>query len=73
MIVPSQKLQQLYYLENIYFYSNVHKSDINTGKKRCGTTKHFLECYTSEGKFENLKIQLTESVNVPDNLLEQKL
>ena len=51
----------------------IHKSDINTGKKRCSTAKQFLECCTSEGKFDNLKIQLIESVNVPDILLEQKL
>ena len=31
----------------------IHKSDINTGKKRRGAAKHFLECCTSEGKFDN--------------------
>ena len=36
----------------------IHKSDINTGKKRCGRAKHLLECCNSEGKFDNLKIQL---------------
>ena len=36
----------------------MHKSDINTDKKRCGAAKHFLECCSSEGKFETLKIQL---------------
>ena len=51
----------------------IHKSDINTGKKRCSAAKHFLECCTSKSKFDNLKIQLIESVNVPDILLEQKL
>ena len=51
----------------------IHKSDINAGKKRCGAAKNFLECCTSAGKFDNLKIQLIEFVNVPDNLLEQKL
>ena len=45
----------------------------NTGKLRCGAAKHFLECYTSEGKFDNLKIQLIESMNVPDIFVEQKL
>ena len=44
----------------------IHRSDINTGKKRCGAAKHFLKCCTGEGKFHNLKIQLIESVNVPD-------
>ena len=48
----------------------VHKSEINTGKKRCGTAKRFLECCTNESKFDNLKIQLIESENVPNNLLE---
>ena len=51
----------------------IHKIDINTGKKRCGAAKHFLACCTSEGKFDNLKIHLIESVNVPDILLEQIL
>ena len=34
---------------------------------------HYLEYCTSGGKFDNLKIQLTESVNVFGNLLGQKL
>ena len=51
----------------------IHKSDINTGQKRCDAAKHFLECYTSEGEIDNLKIQLIESVNVPNILLERKL
>ena len=50
-----------------------HKSDTNTGKKRFGAAKHSLECCASEGKFDNLKIQLIESVNVPDILLGQTL
>ena len=33
----------------------IHKTCINTGKKRCGTVKYFLECCKSEGKFDNLK------------------
>ena len=48
-----------------------HKGDINTGKRRCDTAQHFLECCTSESKFDNLQIQLIESLNVPDNLLER--
>ena len=36
-------------------------------------TKHFLECCTTQCKFDEIKIQLIESVNVPDNLVEQKL
>ena len=31
-------------------------ADINAGKKRCGAAKHFLEFWTSESKFDNLKI-----------------
>ena len=45
---------------------------VKTGNKRCGAAEHFLECYTSESKLHRLKIQLIESVNVSDNLLEQK-
>ena len=33
----------------------------------------FLEYCTSKDKFDNLKIELIEPVNVPDNLLEQNL
>ena len=38
----------------------IHKSDINTGKKRCGAAKHFLGYCTSGGKY-NLKITLISS------------
>ena len=51
----------------------IDKSDTNTGRKRCGAAKHFLECCASECKFDNLKIQLIEFVYVPDILLQQKL
>ena len=34
---------------------------------------HYLQYCTSGGKFDNLEIQLTESVNILDNLLGQKL
>ena len=33
---------------------------------------YFLEFCTSESNFDDLKIRLIESVNLPDNLLEQK-
>ena len=49
-----------------------HKSNINTGKKRCGAAKYFLKCCTRNGKFDNPKIQIMESVNVPENLLEKQ-
>ena len=32
----------------------IHKSDINTSKRRCDAAKHFLESCTSEGKCDNL-------------------
>ena len=51
----------------------INETDINTGKKRWDPAKHFWECCTSEVKFDRLKIQLIESVNAPDNLLEQNL
>ena len=50
----------------------IHKSYISTSRKRCGVAKQFLENCTSECNFDNLQIQLTESVTVPDNLLGQK-
>ena len=46
---------------------------MNTGKKRCGAVKYYLEFWTSEGKSDNLKIKLVESVSVPNNFLEQKI
>ena len=51
----------------------IYKSDINTSKKKHGAAKHILQCCISESKFDNLKIQLIESVKVYYNLLEQKL
>ena len=30
----------------------IQKRDTNAGKKRCGPAKHFLECCTSEVKFD---------------------
>ena len=43
----------------------IHKSDINTGKVRCGVANHLLNISHSEGnKFEYLQIQLTEQVSV---------
>ena len=40
----------------------VHKSDINTGKDRCGVAKHFLNICTGINKLENLEVQLIEEV-----------
>ena len=43
----------------------IHKSDINTGKVRCGVANHLLNVCHSEGnKFEYLQIQLIEKVSV---------
>ena len=40
----------------------VHKSDINTGKVRCGVAKHFLNNCTGITKRENMKVQLIEEL-----------
>ena len=64
---------KLQYVGSAITFKERFHSDINTGKKRCGAAKHFPECCTSDGKFDNLKIQLIKSVNVPVILLEQKL
>ena len=67
---------RLQYVESAITFKErfrIHKSDKNTGKRRCGIAKNFLECCTSGGKFDNHTIHLIESINVPDNLLDQKL
>ena len=44
---------------------SIHKSDINTGKVRCGVANHLLNVCHSEGnKFEYLQVQLIEQVSV---------
>ena len=53
--------------------SGISKKDINVGKKRCFIANHVLGCCNSEGKFDDLKIELTESVKILDNLLDQRL
>ena len=48
----------------------IHKSDINTGKVRCGIANHFLNvCHSVGNKFEYLQIQLTEQVSVNNIVL----
>ena len=43
----------------------IHKSDINTGKVRCGVANHLLNvCRSSAGKFEYLQVKLIEKVSV---------
>ena len=42
--------------------NRIHKSDINTGKVRCGVANHLLNvCRSSASKFEYLQVQLTEN------------
>ena len=46
----------------------IHKSDINTGKIRCGVVKHLLNvCRSSTRKFEYLQVQLIENVSVQND------
>ena len=47
-------------LDNLFL--KVHKSDINTGKDRCGVAKHFLNDCTGINKLENVEVQLIEVV-----------
>ena len=45
----------------------IHKSDINTGKNRCGVTSHLLNVYKSATcKTEYLQVQLIEHVLVSE-------
>ena len=46
----------------------IHKSDLNTGKIRCGVANHLLNvCCTSTSKFEYLQVQLIKSVSVQNH------
>ena len=36
----------------------VHKSDVITGKERCGVAKHFFTKCTNDNKLENIEVQL---------------
>ena len=51
----------------------VHKSDINTGKVRCGVARHFLNNCTRINKLENVEVQLIEEVKKGNYDLEGKL
>ena len=45
-----------------------HKSDINTGKLRCGVANHLLNVYhSSTSKFEYLQLQLIEKISVQND------
>ena len=46
----------------------IHKSDIKTGKIRCGEGNHLLNvCHFSTSKFENLQVQLIVKVSVQND------
>ena len=40
----------------------VHKSDIKTGKIKCGVAKHFINVCSTPGKLDNLRVQVIEQV-----------
>ena len=46
----------------------IHKSDISTGKIRCGVANHLLNvCRSSASKFEYFQVQLIEKVSVKND------
>ena len=46
----------------------IHKSDISTGKIRCGVANHLLNvCRSSTSKFEYFQVQLIEKVSVKND------
>ena len=46
----------------------IHKSDVNTGKVRCGVADHFLNvCRSSASKFVYLQVQLIEKVSLQND------
>ena len=49
----------------------IHKSDVITGKDRCGVAKHFLSKCTNVNKLKNIEVQLIEQEGNYD--LEGKL
>ena len=51
----------------------VYKSDINTGKDRCGVTEHFLNNFAGINKLENVEVHLIEEVKEGNYDLEGKL
>ena len=50
------------YESNFKLRFRVHKSNINTGKFRCGMAKHFLNKCIGINKLENVEVQLIEEV-----------
>ena len=61
------------YKNNFKPNSMVHKSDINTGRGRCGVAKHFLTKCTDVVKLENTEFHLIEQVEQSDFDAEGKL
>ena len=51
----------------------VHKSDINTGKNKCGVAKCFLNNCTGINTLENVEVQLIEEVKEGNYDLKGKL
>ena len=51
----------------------VHKSDVITGKDRCGVAKHFLTKCTNGNKIEHIEVQLIEQVQEGNYDLEGRL
>ena len=65
-LISCKKCKQQYvrsaYESNFKLKFRVHKSDINTGKVRCGVAKDFINNCTGSNKFENVEVQLNEEV-----------
>ena len=51
----------------------MHKSDVRTGKDRCGVVKHFLTKCTNGNKFKNIEVQLIEQVEEGNYNLDDQL
>ena len=51
----------------------VHKSDVNTGKDRCGVGKHFLSECSDIGNIKNMEVQPIEQVLEGNQDVEGKL
>ena len=76
-LISCKKCKQQYvgsaYEGNFKPRFRVHKSDINTGKVRCGVARHFLNNCTRINKLENVEVQLIEEVKKGNYDLEGKL
>ena len=51
----------------------VHKSDIKTGKDRCGVAKHFISKCLVNNALSNIKVQLIEQIVCDNDEIESKL